>query len=112
MSDKGMMTDDIEDCLNVVLTSLKKCDLPADEIIAWCTAMLDNDRTGFIAEKQLKSLRKYAEANAARSIGLRPLNSSCLVRCCVLVDDNAALAALFSLFLARPIPASRSHGHP
>jgi hypothetical protein len=29
MSDEGMMTDDIEDCLSVVLENLKKCDLPA-----------------------------------------------------------------------------------
>jgi predicted site-specific integrase-resolvase len=34
MSDEGLMTDDIEDCLSVVLQGLKKCDLPADEIIA------------------------------------------------------------------------------
>ena len=57
MSDEGMMTDDIEDCLNVVLQAMKKCDLPADEIIAWCSAMLDNDRVKFIAREPLQSLR-------------------------------------------------------
>ena len=31
MSDEGMMTEDIEDCLSVVIKALKKCDLPADE---------------------------------------------------------------------------------
>jgi hypothetical protein len=49
MSDEGMMTEDIEDCLSVVLKALKKCDLPRDQVLAWCAAMLDNDRVGFIA---------------------------------------------------------------
>jgi hypothetical protein len=57
MSDEGLMTDDIEDCLSVVLQALKKCDLPTDEITAWCSAMLDNDRVGFIAREPLESLR-------------------------------------------------------
>ena len=66
MSDEGMMTEDIEDCLSVVFTALDKCDLPADEVIIWCTAMLANDRVGFIAEKQLKSLRNQVQKVAAR----------------------------------------------
>ena len=57
MSDEGMMTEDIEDCLGVVLENLKKCDLPATEVIAWCSTMLDNDRVGFIAREPLQSLR-------------------------------------------------------
>ena len=57
MSDEGMMTDDIEECLSVVLEALKKCDLPKDEVITWCSAMLKNDRVGFIAEKPLQALR-------------------------------------------------------
>ena len=40
MSDEGMMTDEIEECLSVVITALKKCDLPASEVIAWCAEML------------------------------------------------------------------------
>ncbi len=59
MSDEGLMTDDIENCLSVVLKGLKKCDLPAVEIVAWCTAMLEADRVGFIAEEQLQSLRNH-----------------------------------------------------
>lgn len=66
MSDEGMMTEDIEDCLSVVLTALKKCDLPADEVKAWCSAMLANDRVGCIAEKQLQSLRNHVQSAAAR----------------------------------------------
>lgn len=47
MSDEGLMTDDIENCLNVVIEALQKSDLPANEIGAWNSAMLDNDRVKF-----------------------------------------------------------------
>lgn len=57
MSDEGLMSEDIEDCLNVVIVALKTCDLLAAEVIAWCTAMLENDRIGFIAREPLQSLR-------------------------------------------------------
>ena len=57
MSDEGLMTEDIEDCLSVVLEALKKCDLPAAEVIAWCSAMLENDRVGFIARRPTEVLR-------------------------------------------------------
>jgi uncharacterized Zn finger protein len=66
MSDEGMMTADIEDCLSAVLKTLEKCDLPAAEIITWCSAMLDNDRVGFIAREPLQSLRNHFQAAAAR----------------------------------------------
>jgi hypothetical protein len=59
MSDEGLMTDDIEDCLSVVLKALKRCDLPADKVIAWCTAMLASDRVQFIAREELQSLRTH-----------------------------------------------------
>ncbi|MDB5348916.1 MAG: hypothetical protein JWN86_163 [Planctomycetota bacterium] len=66
MSDEGLMTGDIEDCLNVVLEALRKCDLPAAEVIAWCSAMLENDRIGFIAREPLQSLRDHVQRTAAR----------------------------------------------
>jgi hypothetical protein len=66
MSDEGMMTGDIEDCLSVLLETLKKCDLPAAELSAWCSDMLDNDRVGFIAREPLQSLRTHLKAAAAR----------------------------------------------
>ena len=66
MSDEGLMTEEIEDCLGVVITGLKKCDLPAAEVIAWCTAMLANDRVGFIARESLESLRQRYQQSAAR----------------------------------------------
>jgi hypothetical protein len=66
MSDEGMMTEDIEECLSAVITALKKSDLPAADVLTWCSAMIANDRVGFIAEKQLQSLRNHFQAPAAR----------------------------------------------
>ena len=66
MSDEGLMTEDIEDCLSVVIEALRKCDLPAAEVIAWCSAMLDEDRVGFIAREPLQVLRTHAQAAAGR----------------------------------------------
>jgi uncharacterized Zn finger protein len=65
-SDEGMMTEDIEECLSVVITALKKSDLPAANALTWCSEMTANDRVGFIAEKQLQSLRSHFQAAAAR----------------------------------------------
>src|SRR5262245_56543478 len=64
MSDEGLMAQDIEDCLDVVLKALEKCDLPATEVIAWCSAMLDNDRVGFIAQESHLLLRNRVQATA------------------------------------------------
>ena len=61
MSDEGMMTGDIEDCLQVVVKALKKSDLPAKKVLDWCTAMVKKDRVGFIGEDQLKALRKHLQ---------------------------------------------------
>jgi hypothetical protein len=66
MSDEGLMTEDIEDCLNVVLEARRKSDLPASEVIAWCSAMLENDRVGFIAREPLQSLRTHFQGTAGR----------------------------------------------
>jgi uncharacterized Zn finger protein len=66
MSDEGLMTEDIEECLNVVLKALEKSDLPAAEVIGWCSAMLEKDRVGFIAREPLESLRKRYQKTAAR----------------------------------------------
>ena len=66
MSDEGLMAQDIEDCLNVVLKALEKCDLPANEVIVWCSAMLGNDRVGFIAREPLQSLRNHFQGATAR----------------------------------------------
>jgi hypothetical protein len=63
MSDEGLMTRDIEECLGVVLKALKKCDLPKDEKIAWCAEILRRDRVGFICDGELELLRKHFEAS-------------------------------------------------
>jgi len=41
----------------VVIKALRKCDLPATDITAWCSKMLENDRVGFISSDDLQSLR-------------------------------------------------------
>jgi uncharacterized Zn finger protein len=66
MSDEGLMTQDIEGCLDGVLRALEKCELPAAEVIAWCSAMLDNDRVGFIARGPLQALRNRVQAAAGQ----------------------------------------------
>lgn len=58
MSDEGLMTGDIEECLAVVVTALKKCSLPSAEIVAWCRAMTKADRVGFIYDRAIDALRK------------------------------------------------------
>jgi hypothetical protein len=58
MSDEGLMTEEVEDCLGVVITALKRCDLPAQEVGGWCAAMKAADRVGFIARESLESLGK------------------------------------------------------
>jgi hypothetical protein len=60
MSDEGLMTEDIEDCLSVVIKALHQSELPAEQVTAWCTAMREHDRVGFIASKQLQVLRQAA----------------------------------------------------
>jgi len=64
MSDEGLMSEDIEDCLEVVIKALKKSDLSGEEVIAWCSAMVESDRVGFIADEALQSLKSHAEGTA------------------------------------------------
>jgi uncharacterized Zn finger protein len=66
MSDEGLMTGDIEECLDVVLEGLRKSDLPAPEVIDWCSAMLESDRVDFIAREPLQSLRSHFQKKVAR----------------------------------------------
>jgi len=63
MSDEGLMTDDIEECLQVVIQALKKCDLPPAEVVAWCDGMAKRDRMGFIADRELGALRQQFEGS-------------------------------------------------
>lgn len=63
MSDEGLMTDDIEECLSVVVKALKKCDLPPGEVIAWCAEMVQRDRVGCIYDQELQAMRQHWEAS-------------------------------------------------
>jgi hypothetical protein len=65
MSDEGLMTEDIESGLSVVIEAVAMCDLPSEEALAWCSAMLEADRMGFIARKALEALRDRVEAAKA-----------------------------------------------
>jgi len=59
MSDEGLMTHEVEECLGKVLSALKKCDLPPREVHAWCEEMLRRDRVGFICRQKLTALRDH-----------------------------------------------------
>jgi len=61
MSDEGLMADDIEACLKPLLKALRKCELPATEVIAWCMEMLERDRSEFLCDQELQTLRKQFE---------------------------------------------------
>ena len=65
MSDEGLMTEDIESGLSVVIEAVGMCDLPSEEALAWCSAMLAADRMGFIARKPLEVLRSRLQAAKA-----------------------------------------------
>ena len=62
MSDEGLMTEDIQDCLRVVLAALQKGGLPSGEVVAWCKQMLKADRMGFICDRELRALQEQCEA--------------------------------------------------
>jgi len=66
MSDEGLMAEDIEECLRVVIKALEKCDLPASQVIAWCGDMLESDRVEFICDCELTALRERWEAWRSR----------------------------------------------
>ena len=71
MSDEGWMTDDLEACFRSVLKALRKCDLPAAEVIVWCAEMLKRDRVGFICDQELKALRQRLDASRPDLYGSR-----------------------------------------
>ena len=58
MSDEGLMTDEIVECLQVVIQAFAKSDLPRDDVAAWCANMMSADRVGFICDRELNALRE------------------------------------------------------
>ena len=65
MSDEGLMTGEIEECLGEVIGALKTCDLPASEVLAWCSTMQKTDRVGFIAREPIEALQSHWRRIAA-----------------------------------------------
>ncbi|MBI3468556.1 MAG: hypothetical protein HY000_36605 [Planctomycetes bacterium] len=65
MSDEGLMSEDVEKCLKIVLKALKKCDLPPKDIVQWCDAMIKKDRVGFICDDELRALKRRFGASAS-----------------------------------------------
>ncbi len=63
MSAEGLMTDDVEECLQVIVKALQKSDLPPAEIVAWCKAMTKRDRVGFIYDRELQVLQHQFKAS-------------------------------------------------
>jgi hypothetical protein len=63
MSDEGLMTDDIAECLRVVFRPLQQRSLPPAEILQWCAKMTQSDQVGFICEHDLKALCKQSQAS-------------------------------------------------
>jgi hypothetical protein len=57
MSDEGLMTDDVEEALQVVIDALASGGLPAAEVIAWCDEMQRQDRVGFVCGPEISALR-------------------------------------------------------
>jgi hypothetical protein len=56
MSDEGLMTYELEECLNVVIDAVRRSDLPTRDVTGWCESMLKADRVQFIACDKLESL--------------------------------------------------------
>ncbi len=57
------MADDIEACFRPLLKALRKSDLPAAEVIAWCAEMLKRDRVGFLCDQELRALQQQLETS-------------------------------------------------
>ena len=63
MSDEGLMSYDIEKCLNVVIKALmKKGSHPPSKVIEWCERMVEKDRIGCHCDGELTRLRKRSES--------------------------------------------------
>lgn len=71
MSDQGMMASDVEECLSVVISAVKRCDLPVVKMFKWCTAMLDHERvlptgTSFSLQSISSEINKKAGCKVLR----------------------------------------------
>ncbi len=57
MSDEGMMTEDVEGCLRVVLRGVPESDLPPARVASWCDTLRTSDRTGCLLTKEIDALK-------------------------------------------------------
>ena len=62
MSDEGLMSEDIEACLRVVINALKGSGLTPGKMLAWCAALTKRDRVGFICDREIQVLRDHLGA--------------------------------------------------
>ncbi len=58
MSDEGLMYDDIEACVHVVIKALKSADLTTESIQIWAQQMQHADRIDCICDTELTALAK------------------------------------------------------
>ena len=70
MSDEGMMTEEIEECLQVVIEALQTGDLPVNEVAEWCMKMRKRDCVGFVCDEELQTLHQQCQAS-------RPYRNEC-----------------------------------
>ena len=55
-SHQGLMVNDIEECLNIILNKIKKSTLTWGQIEKWAVKMLEIDRIGCISIDELQEL--------------------------------------------------------
>ncbi len=65
-ANEGLRADDVEACWNVVVQAAPEVRTAAADAIAWCMAVLEHDRVGFIAREPLESWPKHLPAIATR----------------------------------------------
>jgi hypothetical protein len=58
MSDEGLMSSEIEECIGLVVPAVQKSRLPPDQIRLWCDAMIKASRGGLLDTAEIESLRK------------------------------------------------------
>lgn len=62
LTDEGLMTEDIEECLLPVIRAVGKSGLSSADVFHWCGLMLATDRVGFICREELRKLQaSFAE---------------------------------------------------
>ncbi len=60
MSDEGLMTNDIEDCLRAVVKAVKAASLPVETKRTWAKNMRGADRIDCICDEELRALADHS----------------------------------------------------